>query len=152
MIYNSELNIVNELARVFRQYSQFDEEQECMDKVRSLNRKIYRERNKFWGWLVSPFRWYFEKLIGSLPRFLTAIIVWPAFFTPLNYFFMPTNTSDRMLKAIGYAINSFFGMELPTIDSSTSMPLLILNIFAIMMGFFHLGIFISQLYSVVSRK
>ncbi|MCU0288070.1 MAG: hypothetical protein MUF15_16955, partial [Acidobacteria bacterium] len=67
MIYNSELNIINELARVFRNYSQFDEEHYCLEKVRTLSRKIYRKRNKLVGWLVSPVRWYFE-FLGSLPQ------------------------------------------------------------------------------------
>ncbi|MCK4762966.1 MAG: hypothetical protein KAW12_12285 [Candidatus Aminicenantes bacterium] len=151
MIYNSELNIVNELARIFRQYSQFDEEQECLDKVRTLNRKIYRKRNKFWGWLVTPLRWYFEKLIGSLPRFLSAIALWPALFTLLYYFLLPSSGSvSRICNAFTCAVNSFFALQVTTVGEVPGVPAL--SILATLLGFFHLGIFISHLYTLVSRR
>lgn len=151
MIYNSELNIVNELARIFRNYSQFDEEQKCLSKVRTLNRKIYKKRNKFWGWLVSPLRWYFEFLVGSLPRFLAAIALWPALFTLLFYLFLPnTNNVSSLCNAFICSVNSFFALQVTIIDNVPGVP--ILSIFATLLGFFHLGIFISHLYTIVSRR
>lgn len=151
MIYNSELNIVNELARIFRNYSQFDEEQKCLNKVRTLNRKIYRKRNKFWGWLVSPLRWYFEFLVGSLPRFLAAIALWPALFTLLFYLFLPnTNNVNSLGNAFICSINSFFALQVTIIKGVPGVP--ILSILATLLGFFHLGIFISHLYTIVSRR
>jgi hypothetical protein len=146
MKYNSELNIINELARIFRHYSQFDEEQKCLNKVRSLNRKIYRKRNKFWGWLVTPLRWYFEFLVGSLPRFLAAIVLWPTLFTLLFYICYP----DSFENAFIYSINSFFALQVTIIQGVPGLP--ILSILATLLGFFHLGIFISHLYTIVSRR
>ena len=151
MIYNSELNIINELARIFRQYSQFDEEQMCLNEVRKLNRKIYRKRNKFWGWLVSPLRWYFEFLVGSLPRFISAIAFWPTVFTLLYYISLPSNNGVKSLcNAFICSINSFFALQVTIIKDLPGVP--ILSILATLMGFFHLGIFISHLYTIVSRR
>ena len=146
MIFNSELNIVNELARVFRNYSQFDEEQDCLSKVRNLNRKIYRKLNKFWGWLISPLRWYFEYLVGSLSRFLTAIALWPLLFT-LIYNLLGLSIGD----AFTYTVNSFFALQFTTGNNFSVLPPL-LTIIPILLGFFHLGIFISHLYTIVSRR
>ena len=146
MIFNSELNIINELARVFRQYSQFDEEQDCLEKVRSLNRKIYRKRNKFWGWLISPIRWYFEFLVGSLARFLAAIVLWPLLFT-LIYNILGKSIGDAFV----YTVNSFFALQVTTGNGFSDFPTL-LTIIPILLGFFHLGIFISHLYTIVSRR
>jgi hypothetical protein len=146
MIFNSELNIINELARVFRQYSQFDEEQDCLNRVRSISRKIYFKRNKFWGWLISPLRWYFEFLVGSLPRFLAAIVFWPTLFT-LVY-----NLLGRSIgEAFTFTVNSFFALQVTTGNGFSQMPSL-LAIIPILLGFFHLGIFISHLYTIVSRR
>jgi hypothetical protein len=152
MIFNSELNIINELARVFRQYSQFDEEQDCLEKVRSLNRKIYRKRNKFWGWLISPIRWYFEFLVGSLPRFMAAIVFWPTLFTFIYYFISADQVKPDALKnAFIYSINSFFALQVTT--NGNNFPYCpLLSIITILLGFFHLGIFISHLYTIVSRR
>jgi hypothetical protein len=146
MIFNSELNIVNELARVFRQYSQFDEEQDCLNRVRSISRKIYFKRNKFWGWLISPLRWYFEFLVGSLPRFLAAIVFWPTLFT-LVYHLLGLSIGE----AFTYTVNSFFALQVTTGNCFSQMPSL-LAIIPILLGFFHLGIFISHLYTIVSRR
>ncbi len=152
MIYNSELNIVNEVARIFRKYSQFDEEQQCLDKVRGLNRKIYRGKHKIWGTITWPFRCYFEYLMGSLNRFLAAIVIWPSLFTLICYLLMPVN-SKSFKDALMYSINSFFALQITPIDMLTNYPLSsILSITAIILGFFHLGIFISHLYTIVSRR
>ncbi len=151
MIFNSELNIINELARVFRQYSQFDEEQSCLNRVRSISRKIYFKRNKFWGWLISPLRWYFEFLVGSLARFLAAIILWPTLFTFIYYFISDPGNRDALKNAFIYSINSFFALQVTTNNGFSQMPSL-LAIIPILLGFFHLGIFISHLYTIVSRR
>ena len=148
MICNSELNIVNELARIFREYSQFDEEQQCLEKVRKLNRKIYLNRHRVWGTIVWPFRFYFEYLMGALHRFLAAILLWPLLFTLLGYLFISGH--KNFVVALIYSINSFFALQITSTESSTGS--IILSIIAIIVGFFHLGIFISHLYTIVSRK
>ncbi len=149
MIYNSQLNIINELARIFRNYSQFDEEQMCLDQVRTLIRKIYRKRNKFWGWLTAPIRWYFEYLIGSLGRFLAAIILWPFLLTLIFYILPRLNNNIpsgiSFINALTCSVNCFFALQ-----NSSIFP--VLSIIGIISGFFHLGIFISHLYTIVSRR
>jgi hypothetical protein len=149
MKYNSQLNIVNDLGRIFNRYSQFDEEQLCLNQVRRLSRKIFQERNKVWGWLVSPIRSYFEYLVGGLHRFLLSIILWPAAFIVLNFFLTPQSHGD-FKKSFIHTINSFFALQFTASDLAV-VPMM-LGTFAILVGFFHLGIFISHLYTIVSRR
>ncbi|MCX6579271.1 MAG: hypothetical protein NT166_03730 [Candidatus Aminicenantes bacterium] len=153
MIFNSELNIVNELARVFRHYSQFDEEQDCLEKVRTLSRKIYRKRNKLLGWLISPLRWYFEFLVGSLARFIAAIVFWPTLFTFIYYFIFGPGTEGAFKNAFIYSINSFFAHQVTIAPNIPDCAMLsFLSVITILLGFFHLGILISHLYTIVSRR
>jgi hypothetical protein len=153
MIYNSELNIINEVARVFRQYSQFDEEQHCLQKVRSLSRKIYCKRNKLFGWLISPLRWYFEFLVGSLARFIAAIVFWPSLFTLIYYFIFGPGTEGAFKNAFIYSINSFFAHQVTIAPNIPECAMLsFLSVITILLGFFHLGILISHLYTIVSRR
>lgn len=155
---NAEINILSDLVRRFRQYNQFDEEQECLQRIRQLHRHLWFRKNKSWAWLFYPIRAYVEYLLGHLHRFVIAIIFW---FLSLSFLFdacikdKHSNIFINMLRGPAHAITFFFGMQ-PPYDmgglEGKGLYLELLTLFTIVMGFIHLGIFISHFYSIVSRR
>lgn len=49
---NAELRIVSELLLIFREHSQFDEEQQALVKLRGLHRDLWLLRHRRWAWLL----------------------------------------------------------------------------------------------------
>jgi hypothetical protein len=217
---DAELSIVSKLMLIFRQNYQFDEEQECLKRLRKLNNKLWSRRVrtvrykqmtarkhqpqiKFWevpylfvrgafGWLfhwpICLGRGYVDGLINSLASFALAITAWvivlsvlygllcgcTAALPPEHQTISPVleplrtfnSTETHLLPAVQkilfyseqglmHAITAFFGLqpphELKDLEEYGPYPLIV-TIFAIALGFGHLGIFISHVYSVISRR
>lgn len=155
---NAEISILSDLMQRFRQYNQFDEEQECLQRIRQLHRHLWFRKNKSWAWLFYPIRAYIEYLLGRLHRFVIAIVFW---FLSLSFLFdaciknKHSNFFINMLRGPAHAITSFFGMQ-PAYDmvalENMGTYLELLTLVTIVLGFIHLGIFISHVYSIVSRR
>ena len=139
---NAEMQILLGLVRVFREFGQFDEENTCMQQVRALNRQIWFNKEKPWVAPLYPIRWYVEFLLGSAPRFVGAIGVWILVLTALF-----ATTGIGLHGALEATFSSFVGIQPPA--PNPSLPL---TMFAMLAGATHLGIFISHLYTLVSRK
>lgn len=45
-VLNAEIKIINDMALIFQQQGLFDEESECMEKIRSLYLKLFKSRNQ----------------------------------------------------------------------------------------------------------
>jgi hypothetical protein len=140
---NAEMKIVVDLVRVFREFTQFEEELLCLQKVRKLHRRIWFQRGNPWRSAIYPFRWYVESLLGSVPRFVGAIALWLLFLT-LLYALMGNAPLTMALKA---AFVSFVAIQPNDPDPNFAVTML-----AMLSGATHLGIFISHLYALVSRK
>lgn len=142
---NAEVGIINEIVQWFREYNQFDEEQCCLNRSRSLCRKIWFYKNKSWAWLFYPIRWYVEWLLGSLGRFVLAMLLWLVVLGFLYYFFAH--------KGIYYAITTFLSTGPPDdLSDLVKENTVWITVGSIIVSFIHLGIFISHLYSIIQRR
>ncbi|MGJ3242210.1 MAG: hypothetical protein ACFE0O_04525 [Opitutales bacterium] len=75
-IHNAELTIISRLRAIFRAHDEFDEEDQCLKRIRDLQRKIWTRRFLPWSLLGWPVRFYLEKLVGSFALFLGTTILW----------------------------------------------------------------------------
>ena len=149
---NIQMNIINQLICILRQYNQFDEEQECMNRVRHLHNSLYIHEHPWRRFLTWPILRYSEFLLSSFSRFTIALIVWIAGLT-LLFGLRPENKSPpdeiNSFQPFGQAISTFLGVD----PGASHGPWLIaLSVFAIIAGLAHLGIFISHLYVLVSKR
>jgi hypothetical protein len=144
---NAKMGIITELMELLRDFGQFDEEQECLKHFRKIKRKWFYANRLFLLNIIRPFHAYIETLAGSFPLFLLAIVVIP-FLISLMKYFSPSSSK----KFVDYLINAymaFFSFQ-PIEGVFPSGDLLTLAL--IIGGFFHLGIFISYVYSIIARK
>jgi hypothetical protein len=155
---NAEISILREMVLEFRNRNQFDEEQECLAKIRKVNRHLWFERNKWWGWVLYPARWYFDMLLSSLTKFVLMLALWLIIFTIIYGFVFSTenNMAANILHGTSDAINSFIGLSLPReIPKELGIHdylCVCVESLAVILGFTHLGIFISHLYSIIARR
>ncbi len=149
---NAELGIVSELAGIFRHYTEFDEERVCLNRIRALCRGLW-VRKYPWQAFMYPLRWYVDFLMGSLARLTGAIAVWAAGLLSFFYYCEPKTACPEhspFQNAVVGTLTSFFQAG-PASEFSGGLPLLV-STFAILFGFIHLGIFISHLYTIASRR
>lgn len=157
---NAEIGMVSDLVLTFRNYNQFSEEQAALIRLRDLHRRLWVRRHRPWSWPIWPFRFYIDALLVSIPRFVFAIFCWLIFFGVL-YGSLPTqvdregNGPDLLLHGFEDAIAAFFGMQPPhdflAVEKAGELMVWV-TLFIIFMGFVHLGIFVSHLYSIMARR
>jgi hypothetical protein len=140
---NAQIAILTDLVRVFRESAQFDEEQDCLQRVRKLHRRLWFRGHKFWLTPIYPFRWYVEFLLGSIPRLVSAIGLWILLLALLYVW----TSNCRFSTALHAAFISFVAIQPDGND-----PNKVVTALAMLSGVTHLGIFISHLYSLVARK
>jgi len=155
--WNAELTILNRLIEVFHKHNQFDEEQSLHVAARRLHRKLWFQARP----LLKPFEvmpWYVEKLLASVWLFLFALVGW---IVVLGLLYAYVGGVDGATigwdRGIADAYGAFLGIQPPSDDrfwtgSNGWNAQFSLIAFTIAAGFLHLGIFISHLYSIVSRK
>jgi hypothetical protein len=154
---NAEIRILSELVLTYRNYNQFDEEQSCLARLRNAYRHLWYQRRKAWAWLFYPARWYVDFLLVSLLRFGLAITFWIFLVGTLYNLLMNSPKDDPMPAEMwhGYADSmvSFFGLQ-PPHEMAELYPggAIWVCMAAILLGFVHLGIFISHLYSMMARR
>jgi len=158
---NAEIGLVSDLVLTFRNYNQFSEEQAGLAKLRELHRQLWVRRNRRWSWIVWLFRFYIDTLLASIRNFIIAIAAWLLLFG-IIYAASAHRASDSVDKGFGFlhgmedSIATFFGMQPPPDFSDVTKMggewMVWLTLFAILVGFVHLGIFVSHLYSIMSRR
>jgi len=164
---NAQMGIITELMEILREYFQFDEEQECLKCFRKLNRKWYFS-NRPWLNFIRPIRWYIETLVGSFSLLITSIIGWPLLSGVVKFILDKyENFGQHILQAymtffsfqpIESEVTSQKGQQLASeLASKITYPGYFphdhwLTLLLIIGGFLHLGIFISYLYTVITRK
>jgi hypothetical protein len=163
----TQISIVNRLTKILRDNGRFDEEQSCMETLRTLRRKLWLKKRKWSKPLFSvgwPFRWYADTLIHSPKTFLLAILGWLSAITVFylftdnkivghNYITLPT-----LGRAFFHAVENFISAHPP--DTSHELhdyhrwPVLLywMTPIILMLGFFHAGILVAYLYSTIVRK
>jgi len=153
--WNSEMHILNQLVRIFREYGQFEEEQACMNRVRHLQHCLWM-RSRKWGFLFWPVLRYAEFLLASFPRFCLALLVW-LFLLSLAFAgaqhviqdFHEHSTDHLSTHPFWTAVIYFLGTEELT---HGHWLWIFLSSLAAVAGLAHLGVFISHLYTIVARK
>jgi hypothetical protein len=155
--WNAEAAILSRLILIYRNHNYFDEEQEVLTRCRTLHRKMwFSQRGNRWATPFQPLAWYVEFLLGSLPRFIVAIAVWILILFGLFYMGGPLDAQGTaphptpLTASIVAAYESFLGVQAPP-DSLGKFHTGVI-LLAIFGGFVHMGVFISHLYSIVSRK
>ncbi len=151
---NGEMTTVSELVKVFRSYGQFDEEQTCMNRVRRLHNTLWMRANPP-RYLLWPVIRYIEFLLGSFARFVFVLALWILLFT---WLYVENAHHGGWAPGLQDAITSFFSIGQPFHQDALhgnglgGAPYIWTGCAAILLGFIHLGVFISHLYTVVSRK
>jgi hypothetical protein len=152
-LLNAQLSIITEIARIFREYGQFDEEQICLQRLRDLNRRWYFLTHP---WFIPfwPLRWYVEKLVGSFPAFVMMVLAWPFLFGVLSNLMKAFKNSAewKFWDYVAHAYFTFFGLQ--PLEFSPKFPAewKALAVLIVLTGFLHLGIFIAHLYTLIMRR
>ena len=154
--WNAELSILNTIITVFRDHNQFDEEQALLVRTRVLHRRLRFSKYPSIAKPLEIFPWYVEKLLTSFQLFITAIIFWILVLGSLYYLSINENYFTWH-QGLADAFTSFIGLSPPSDNEfweatkgwNASFWLVAVTMG---LGFVHLGIFISYLYSIISRK
>jgi len=154
--WNAEAQILTDLVRILREHGHFDEEQYCMTNIRRAMRKIWLHEKRPWSLMGYPLRWYVEILLDRPVYFVGALTFWT---TALFWFFMHHGhqkaggggsvTEHGWEASLAETMTTFFQTQTP---DGIGWPALLVSSAAILFGFVHLGIFISHLYTQVSRR
>lgn len=147
---NAEMVIDTAIMRIFREYAQYDEEQTCNIRARKLHNRLWSQQKKI-NLLARPFLWYIENLLRSFSGFVIVIILWIVVLWSLYYLTGHENIGSAFVDAW----SSFFSIGNPiTVAEGIKHPYAYkcVTCFAIFLGFTHLGVFVSHLYSILSRK
>jgi hypothetical protein len=143
------VTIANRLTLIFREAGQFDEEEECLRKLRWWNRKLSfrRARNKYYLWPGLGLLAYAEWLISSLGWLMLSVAGWMLMIGLVWWAWTPGND---WMNAVKGAVDSFISSN---VETTTQDPFMVfLSTFSALVGFFHLGVFVSFLYSAIARK
>ncbi len=157
-VLDAQMRIITDITRIFREAGQFDEELSCIKYLRKLNRRwSLKERGfkKFLNYLIYPLRSYIETLVASFPLFCLALVGWPTLFGILGKitganFGKHISYMSPLTDYISNAFFTFFGLQPSGFPGGSWAH--ILTILLIFGGFLHLGIFISHLYTLITRR
>ncbi len=81
---NARLTIIERLAQRFQELHQIEEEMACLSEARKLRFEFW-VREKWWRWPAWPFLRYLTITLHSLPLFLIIVAAWAVFFG-LSYY------------------------------------------------------------------
>jgi hypothetical protein len=141
---NAEMSILTALVKHLRQYGRFDEEQTCMNRIRHLHNSLWmqhpRHAYRFFMW---PVLRYLELLLSSFFTFFVVLFLWVIALTA-TYHWIGDNID--WFESFKIALKAF----LPAGDPISIAP--VVTFIAHVSSYFHLGVFMSYLYSIVSRK
>jgi hypothetical protein len=165
---NAQMMIVTEIMKIFRDHGQFDEEQECMKYFRKLNRQWYFKKHSYLIFF-KPLRYYFDTLIGNFRYFLIAILLLPLILGIMSHTlkadFKEKNAGNTTAQSVPdgshqndwdisnhivHAYFTFYGLMPVKFPINVSAKVIIMIL--VIAGFFHLGIFVSFLFTILSRR
>lgn len=171
--FNGQMKLIARLIDILRCHGQYDEEQVCMNRVRYLHHKLWMHSPYRaaafgdasanwvipWRVLLSPLLSYLRLLLRSFSMFLVVLFAW---ILGLTLLFQSSNGVDHsFVGGLTDAISAFFSQGSPFqgVTSATTKseePHLWWRVsvacIAIVAGTLHLGVFISHLYAMASRK
>lgn len=151
---NAGLHVLNRVIRVFREHNKFDEEQQCMIRGRHLHNTLWLGKHP-WRRLFTPFLRYFELLMRSVTWFGLCLLIWVLIFGLL---FKWSASYSTHWYGLFDAVTSIFAVSSPSSHKLSPTDLQIPSLYAVVVcgaiitGVAHLGVFVSHLYTIVSRK
>jgi hypothetical protein len=150
---NAELAIVGRLVDVLRKYDQFDEERILLTRLRQIHRKLFFADLPLVVKPVEILPAYAERLLASFPLFVVAIFSWIA----LIGFAYSTAFDIDYGEGLAAAFFTFVGIGSSGGESVWKpgdglTPGFCMVSFSVLLGFVHLGIFISYLNTLINRK
>ena len=163
---NAKSGLLDSLVMIFRDFNQFDEELASLREVWTVRIREKRRVAKSKSWW-RPGRWlqllvcvigsYVSVLLYSFRWFMLSCSVWIVLLAALLALTGPAGLS--FLDWISFSALTFVGLGIPDssltlgtgtpIDKSSFAGLLLLEM---VVGYVHLGIFISALYQRLSRR
>jgi hypothetical protein len=157
--------ILNRLALVYREAGQVEEEHDCIVEFRRSNRKLNRPRGLSiynpLAWFVHGILSYGEYVMASLERVIVITLGWICLISAVswvldsgtlalsNISFRKEFDMDTFVKVVTRTIGWMFGGNA---EYSSYSWFSILSWFGVLVGVLHIGILISYLYSLISRK
>ncbi len=144
--------IVNRLNLVFSQMGKKEEENRCLVELRRLNRLMNRPRGwkQFTGlhWLGWGAGFYGELLLASFARLVTVTAVWIFGIALVTHWRLKAGP-EKSFETGSTIIGWFFG---GSAAQNVSVEIHLISWLAVVAGVFHIGILMSYLYSLISRK
>lgn len=170
--FNAQLEIVNNLSLIFREYEQFDEADKCLNEVRVLRQGLhyfgrfskeidYKPVKRLWAITGEK---YFNFLVSSGWKMLVCIALWIIFFTILYSSYLALNYRGQFYPSLNpttlsQSALSFFEMQPADIietqfgkEFTNSSYFNVITFFELVIAYIHLGIFIAYLYQKLSRR
>jgi hypothetical protein len=138
--------ILSQVGTVYGQAARFEEEMHYRAAVRKEHR-LLEFRTQPLHVVFNAAIWYAETLLVSFGRFVAAIIFWLVILTCCGILLQP---DKGPVPAVLEVFSGFFGGS--TVNPPASWPLVVWSCATVGLGFFHLGVFVSYLYSMISRK
>ena len=160
---DTELGVLNRVTTLIRENDRFDEEQECLKRVRRLRRGLWlTQKRGRWAKLLSApeyvVRWYVDALLNNFKAFALALMSWVGLAT-IVFRSVPgkeTPPGWEWPMSFYHAVENFVSAHPPdevhSIASLHSPWFLWFVPMLVIFGFVHLGIFVAYLYSTIVRK
>jgi hypothetical protein len=154
-ILDAQMRIITDITRIFREAGQFDEELTCLNCLRKLNRRWSLKQpgfKKILNYLIYPLRSYIETLVGSFKWFFLALVGWPLILGILGKITQAEFKEgfSSLAAHISNALLIYFGLQSNGVPQDSWAHILALLL--VSGGFLHLGIFISHLYTLITRR
>lgn len=149
---DAQMYILNQLVPIFREHNKFEEEQQYMIRARNVHNTLWLKKH-LWRLPFTPFLRYFELLMSSFLSFVVClgvcVVVFACLFTAVTHY-------QSYWHGVFDAVSSVLAISGPATHEHTPNPpsfmYSVVVSFAIVMGIAHLGVFVSHLYTLVSRK
>lgn len=144
--------MLSRLNIVFTQAGRIEEGMTCLARMRGFNRKLSRPGGFSPKWLFHGLLAYGEWLLASFPRLIFITLCWLVGFSLINMW-IPSWSFDMSVESVSRVLHWFFGE--PFIPDAHSGPARLVQAFSwivLLTGVFHIGLLISYLYSLISRK
>lgn len=140
--------ILSRLVAVFNEAGRMEEEMVCLALLRRINRKLSAPANlNPFSWLTHGLLSYGEWLLASFLRLGLLTACWVTLFVVLSWI-LDRGSFSSPVKGTSTVILWFFGNP----DTTGANRLQVLSWFVVITGVFHIGVLISFLYSLISRK
>jgi hypothetical protein len=150
---NSELEVMLDLGKILSDAGRFDEGLHCLNRVRHLHNTLWMRKHPG-RYLMWPVLRYLELLLGSFALFVVIVVMW-VFALGVGY--NAAAGYSNMSHGLMDSVTSFFSIGSPVHPLTFNAPAhpdvygWVVAV-AVVSGFVHLGVFVSHMYTIVSRR